>query len=252
MEAIPSMKISCLAIGALLAATHCVAAASYTISYQAVLYGEGSIDRSGVFGPAGMSLHGTTIQMSFSVDTSVGNYYTSFTNGTQVGDGIESGINYGTSSAVSATFTINGVTKSIAGVFSGTTNSFEVGGQGHSHFGAEDRDSPETNYLFILNLSIDSSMGLLAGSIFSPYTGAVGADPILTGEFLWLDRRGTPVYEHYSALASGSFTSGVIPELPDPPPSAVPLPAAFISFATTLGLWGFLTRHRMRGRGKAQ
>lgn len=214
------------------------------------------MDITGVFGPANSSLNGKIIQMTFTVDTSKGNYSTHITNGVPVGDQVVGGryyidVGYGSSyltSPVSASVTISGISKAIAGNYASAFSALKIPVTGNSWqgFGADDNSytpQNDTNDNFHRILAyVESPTGQVAGSILSPYSGPLGTDPILTGFFEWWDlepyqRDGTcpcPGSERKN-YAWGYFTTGPIPPTPD-----VPLPAALPLFATGLGALGLL------------
>lgn len=231
-----SIQISSWAAALLfLTAASLTSAQTISSTYQATLFN--SFDTTGVFGAANSSLDGMTVQLTFTVNTSIGNYSTYSS-----GDRIEGGTWYSAASPLSVVLTINGHSETILGM----TESFNRVVSGNHAFRAiDDYEASTFRHFYQMVTYIDSQSGLLSNSIFSPYAGPLGVNPLLTGSFAFSER-----YTHIEdvlahgtdniVLAHGEFTSGTLV----PPVNAIPEPETYAMLLAGLGLLGWHARRR--------
>ncbi len=206
-------------------------------TYEGTLFN--SFDTTGVFGGANSSLDGMAVHLTFSVDTSKGNYSIG-----PWGNRTEGGTWYNAQSPLSVVITINGHSELLLG----STESFNQVVNGHHRYRAiDDFETNTVRHFYQMVADLDSPSGLLSNSILSPYSGAAGVDPMLTGSFAFNER-----YTHIEdviahgtdnlVLVYGQFTSGAI----QAPVAAIPEPETYVMLLAGLVLLGFQLRRRKK------
>ena len=215
--------IGALGVAALMASS--AASAKIMVATWTGTVSSGS-DVTGVFGPANSSLNGDTFTVKFTYDTDLGTRLTS----PGVSDEVEGGSLYGVPSPLMATLTINGIPKTIAGIYQAAL------GQDDTTY-VEDiaYDVYVTNNTQFLNfvdlrayvpgvpLNIEDSFAPIAVNSYS-------------GHFQLYSYNGNSTFYQ----ASGALTNDTY----EIQPLAVPEPAAWVLMLTGLSLGGAMLRRR--------
>jgi PEP-CTERM motif len=221
-----------------------VEAATVVITYQGIV--DSGFDITGVFGQAGQDLTGLSYTSVYTLTepTTGAIVNNDGTTGSTYG-----GTNYGVASPLSATLTINGVTKSVAGSYIGiaqqvdglpSLNDFDL----VFHEAQDQTNTPieESNNLIYDVIRSDVYSFVNSSNYLDSLTYSVQAGDTASGAFLFyssdLLNGVTPVY------AAGSLTPQTVNIAAFSPSTTVPEPETWAMMIAGFGLLGVATRRR--------